>query len=70
MGNLNNFDRQLTKHNLYSRSLPHSNILLIQGESLWLHLDTIKELTRMCRSIFEGGDVRYAYTTIPTYPRY
>lgn len=41
-----------------------------QGESLWLHLDTIKELTRMCRSIFEGGDVRYAFTTIPTYPRY
>ena len=23
----------------------------------------------MCHSVFEGGDVRYGYTTVPTYPR-
>lgn len=23
----------------------------------------------MCREVFEGGDVKYGYTTIPTYPR-
>lgn len=23
----------------------------------------------MCHEVFEGGDVKYAYTTIPTYPR-
>lgn len=42
---------------------------MAQGESLWLHLDIIKELAKMCHSVFEGGDVRYAFTTIPTYPR-
>ncbi len=40
-----------------------------QGESLWLHLDIIKELAAMCHEVFVGGTVQYAYTTIPTYPR-
>lgn len=40
-----------------------------QGESLWLHLDIIKALAKMCHEVFEGGDVKYAFTTIPTYPR-
>ena len=43
---------------------------LLQGESLWLHLPIIEELAKMCKSVFEGGDVKYAYTTIPTYPRW
>ena len=42
---------------------------ILQGESLWLHLPIIKELASMCRSVFQGGDVKYAFTTIPTYPR-
>ena len=41
----------------------------LQGESLWLHLPIITELASMCRSVFQGGDVKYAFTTIPTYPR-
>ena len=41
-----------------------------QGESLWLHLDIIKSLAAMCHEVFVGGSVQYAYTTIPTYPRY
>ncbi len=41
----------------------------VQGESLWLHLDIIKELAAMCHEVFVGGTVQYAYTTIPTYPR-
>lgn len=41
----------------------------MQGESLWLHLDIIKELAAMCHEVFVGGSVQYAYTTIPTYPR-
>ena len=41
----------------------------VQAESLWLHLGIIKELAAMCHSVFEGGDVRYGYTTVPTYPR-
>lgn len=41
----------------------------IQAESLWLHLGIIKELAAMCHSVFQGGDVRYGFTTVPTYPR-
>lgn len=41
-----------------------------QGESLWLHLDIIKSLAAMCHEVFVGGTVQYAYTTIPTYPRW
>ena len=45
------------------------NIVHMQGESLWLHLHIIRELAAMCHSVFQGGSVQYAYTTIPTYPR-
>ena len=41
-----------------------------QAESLWLHLPIITELAAMCHRVFEGGSVQYAYTTIPTYPRW
>ena len=41
----------------------------MQAESLWLHLPIIKELAVMCRQVFQDGEVQYAYTTIPTYPR-
>lgn len=43
--------------------------MCVQAESLWLHLGIIKELAAMCHSVFQGGDVRYGYTTVPTYPR-
>ena len=42
----------------------------MQAESLWLHLGIIKELAAMCHTVFQGGDVRYGYTTVPTYPRW
>lgn len=51
-----------SKYMVYLRSF-------VQGESLWLHLDIIKELAAMCHEVFVGGSVQYAYTTIPTYPR-
>lgn len=43
--------------------------LHIQAESLWLHLDIIKELAGMCHHVFQGGSIHYGYTTVPTYPR-
>jgi len=43
-------------------------IVCTQAESLWLHLDIIKALAAMCKGVFAGGAVSYAYTTIPTYP--
>ncbi|KAK9811308.1 hypothetical protein WJX72_001515 [[Myrmecia] bisecta] len=50
------------------RALRPGGIVCTQAESLWLHLDIIKELARMCSDVFQGGQVRYAFTTIPTYP--
>ena len=44
--------------------------VVAQAESLWLHLPIITELASMCHKVFEGGSVQYAYTTIPTYPRF
>ena len=37
---------------------------------MWLHMPIITALVGMCRDVFGGGGggVRYAYTTIPTYP--
>lgn len=43
-------------------------IVCTQAESLWLHLDIIKALAAMCKGVFVGGSVSYAFTTIPTYP--
>ena len=40
----------------------------LQAESIWFHLPIIKSLAAMCGSIFVGGSVSYAFTTIPTYP--
>lgn len=40
-----------------------------QAESLWLHLDIIRELASMCKGIFVGGSVSYGYAAVPTYPR-
>lgn len=35
-----------------------------------MHLPIITELASMCHRVFAGGSIQYAYTTIPTYPRY
>ena len=50
------------------RALAPGGVVCTQAESLWLHLPIIQSLAAMCASVFEGGAVRYAYTTIPTYP--
>lgn len=50
------------------RAVRPGGIICTQAESLWLHLDLIKALAAMCKEVFVGGSVSYAYTTIPTYP--
>jgi spermidine synthase len=50
------------------KALKPGGVVCTQAESLWLHLDIIKELAHMCSDIFTGGSVHYAFTTIPTYP--
>lgn len=49
-----------------SEALAPGGVLCTQGECQWLHLDLIKKVTDMCKSIFPV--VKYAFTTIPTYP--
>jgi spermidine synthase len=50
------------------RALKPGGVVCTQAESLWYHMDIIKSLAAMCREVFAGGSVQYAYTTIPTYP--
>eukprot|EP00878_Enallax_costatus_P005950 GHUV01006241.1.p1 GENE.GHUV01006241.1~~GHUV01006241.1.p1 ORF type:complete len:322 (+),score=76.82 GHUV01006241.1:184-1149(+) len=50
------------------RALRPGGVICTQAESLWLHLDIISSLADMCKQVFVGGSVTYAYTTIPTYP--
>lgn len=49
-----------------SEALAPGGVLCTQGECQWLHLDLIKNVADMCKSIFPT--VKYAFTTIPTYP--
>lgn len=50
------------------RALAPGGFICTQGESQWYHLEVIKVLAGMCKEVFVGGSVNYAYTTIPTYP--
>jgi spermidine synthase len=40
-----------------------------QAESIWLHMHIIEDIVANCRQVFKGS-VDYAWTTVPTYPRY
>lgn len=52
------------------RALRPGGVVCTQAESVWLHLDIIAALARMCGRVFGegGGRAQYCYTTIPTYP--
>ena len=50
------------------RALKPGGVMCTQAESLWLHMPIIQNLATMCREVFVGGAVHYAFTTIPTYP--
>eukprot|EP00696_Hemimastix_kukwesjijk_P010454 gnl/Hemi2/23180_TR7775_c0_g1_i1.p1 gnl/Hemi2/23180_TR7775_c0_g1~~gnl/Hemi2/23180_TR7775_c0_g1_i1.p1 ORF type:complete len:300 (+),score=118.19 gnl/Hemi2/23180_TR7775_c0_g1_i1:44-901(+) len=49
------------------RALKPGGILCCQMESIWLHLDIIKNMSQACREL-GFASVQYAFTTIPTYP--
>ena len=40
-----------------------------QAESIWLHMHIIEDIVANCLQVFKGS-VNYAWTTVPTYPRY
>jgi spermidine synthase len=50
------------------RALKPGGCVCTQAESLWYHIEIIKSLAAMCKEVFVGGSVQYAFTTIPTYP--
>ena len=50
------------------RALSDEGVVCTQAESIWLHLDIIRELHSLCLEVFQGGTVSYAYCTSPTYP--
>lgn len=50
------------------RALRPGGVVCTQAESLWYHLEIIKNLASMCKDVFVNGTVQYAFTTIPTYP--
>eukprot|EP00126_Sphaerothecum_destruens_P013893 Sdes_comp23787_c0_seq1m21945 len=53
-------------YRLMKNALKPNGIVCTQGECVWLHLDLISSLLKVCNSLFSSVD--YAYTTIPTYP--
>jgi len=51
---------------LLSDALTEKGVMTTQGECMWLHLPVIKKVHAACNKVFPT--VKYAYTTIPTYP--
>ena len=47
-------------------ALGANGVICTQGECIWLHLELISGVFQKCKEIF--ASVKYAYTTIPTYP--
>ncbi|CAI0455906.1 unnamed protein product [Linum tenue] len=54
---------------LIAKALRPGGVVCTQAESLWLHMHLIQDIVSNCREIFKGS-VNYAWTTVPTYPRY
>lgn len=57
---------QSTYFELLSKSLKEGGVITTQAENVWLHMKIIKDLKKTCKDVFPV--VKYAYTTIPTYP--
>ncbi|XP_072986195.1 spermine synthase isoform X1 [Typha latifolia] len=50
-----------------ARALKPGGVLCNQAESMWLHTHLIQDMLAICRETFKGS-VRYASTSVPTYP--
>ncbi|PKA46606.1 Spermidine synthase 1 [Apostasia shenzhenica] len=48
-------------------ALRPGGVVCTQAESIWLHMHIIEDIISNCRQIFKGS-VKYAWTTVPTYP--
>ncbi|CDW54444.1 spermidine synthase [Trichuris trichiura] len=47
-------------------SLSEKGVIMTQAESIWLHMDLISQLVRICKTVFPVTG--YCYTLVPTYP--
>mmetsp|Transcript_8961 Transcript_8961/g.13470 ORF Transcript_8961/g.13470 Transcript_8961/m.13470 type:complete len:314 (-) Transcript_8961:175-1116(-) len=54
--------------NSVKHALAPGGVFCMQGECIWLHLPLIREMLQSCSTVFSSGVVKYAYTTIPSYP--
>lgn len=54
---------------MIARALRPGGVLCNQAESLWLHTHLIQDMLAICRETFKGS-VHYAWTSVPTYPRF
>ncbi|KAJ4808399.1 Spermidine synthase [Rhynchospora pubera] len=52
---------------MIARALRPGGVLCNQAESMWLHTHLIQDMFSICRESFKGS-VRYAWTSVPTYP--
>ncbi|KAK6931073.1 Spermidine synthase, tetramerization domain [Dillenia turbinata] len=52
---------------LVAKALRPGGVVSTQAESIWLHMHIIEDIVANCREIFKGS-VKYAWTTVPTYP--
>eukprot|EP00245_Coleochaete_scutata_P006422 TRINITY_DN20856_c0_g1_i1.p1 TRINITY_DN20856_c0_g1~~TRINITY_DN20856_c0_g1_i1.p1 ORF type:complete len:350 (-),score=88.22 TRINITY_DN20856_c0_g1_i1:501-1550(-) len=50
-----------------AKALRPGGVVCTQAESLWLHLEIIKDIAGACKNVF-GGSVNYASISVPTYP--
>lgn len=52
-----------------ARALRPGGVLCNQAESMWLHTHLIQDMLSICCETFKGS-VHYAWTSVPTYPRF
>ncbi|XP_051137891.1 spermine synthase-like [Andrographis paniculata] len=52
---------------MIARALRPGGVLCNMAESMWLHTHLIQDMITICRDTFKGS-VRYAWTSVPTYP--
>ncbi|KAG0461350.1 hypothetical protein HPP92_021647 [Vanilla planifolia] len=50
-----------------AKALRPGGVVCTQAESIWLHMHIIEDIVSNCRQVFKGS-VKYAWTTVPTYP--
>jgi len=51
-----------------AKALRPGGVLCNMAESMWLHTHLIQDMISICQQTF--ASVRYAWTSVPTYPRY